>query len=56
MDDCEFLNWDGSVFYCSLDGHCSYIDCYFNDSHYEDGFFDVLDQSEFYDPSIDDYF
>lgn len=56
MDDCEYFCCENFCFYCSLDGPCSNIDCFLNDSHFEDGFYDILDQSEFYDPSIDDYF
>lgn len=50
MDDCEFLCWDEFCFYCSFDGSCSNTDCVLNDPYFEDfedGFFDILDQSEF---------
>lgn len=32
------------------------IQGYLNESHFEDGFFDLLDHSEYFDPSIDDSF
>lgn len=30
------------------------FDDYLNDSHFEDGFFDLFDHSEYFDPSIND--
>lgn len=52
MDDCPFLCWDGSVFYCSQ-VDCSNKDCFMNDCFLDPEFYQ---ESDFYDPSIDDYF
>ena len=52
MDDCEYIRWDGSLFYCSsID--CSNKDCFLNDCFLDPEYYQA---SDYYDSSIDDYF